>query len=180
MITGRLQKAVTPRDPSIQFLSLFCFTSLDLAGRARKKVSWASSCKKAVDRVFCFMFEKLNGHEKAFCFHTDTLCLSQLRLAAAKTQTYLIIRTRALITSSPSVLCFESRDRRVNFYSRKLLHVKLIHELSLQWATRRDKVTKAMSAIRHRPLVPGQGGDSDENFSDDESTPLTHDIYGGR
>lgn len=37
-----------------------------------------------------------------------------------------------------------------------------------------------MSAIRHRPLGPGGGGDSDENFSDDESTPLTHDIYGGR
>ncbi|CAO1401711.1 unnamed protein product [Diamesa hyperborea] len=36
-----------------------------------------------------------------------------------------------------------------------------------------------MSAIRHRPLGPGGGGDSDENFSDDESTPLTHDIYGG-
>lgn len=37
-----------------------------------------------------------------------------------------------------------------------------------------------MSAIRHRPLGNGPGGESDENFSDDESTPLTHDIYGGR
>ncbi|GAB0097474.1 Chitin synthase [Sergentomyia squamirostris] len=38
-----------------------------------------------------------------------------------------------------------------------------------------------MSAIRHRPLLgsAANGGDSDENFSDDESTPLTHDIYGG-
>ena len=44
-----------------------------------------------------------------------------------------------------------------------------------------------MSALRHRPLVTTGGGggaggpgDSDENFSDDESTPLTQDIYGGR
>lgn len=37
-----------------------------------------------------------------------------------------------------------------------------------------------MSAIRHRPLQATPGGDSDENFSDDESAPLTHDIYGGR
>ncbi|XP_055676574.1 chitin synthase chs-2 isoform X1 [Lutzomyia longipalpis] len=38
-----------------------------------------------------------------------------------------------------------------------------------------------MSAIRHRPLLgsAANGGDSDDNFSDDESTPLTHDIYGG-
>ncbi|KAL7036514.1 hypothetical protein ACKWTF_008831 [Chironomus riparius] len=37
-----------------------------------------------------------------------------------------------------------------------------------------------MSAIRHRPLQAGPGGESDDgNFSDDESTPLTHDIYGG-
>lgn len=39
---------------------------------------------------------------------------------------------------------------------------------------------QAMSAIRHRPLGNGPGGgESDENYSDDESTPLTHDIYGG-
>ncbi|KAI8045394.1 hypothetical protein M5D96_001574 [Drosophila gunungcola] len=47
-----------------------------------------------------------------------------------------------------------------------------------------------MSAMRHRPMAPpGQGagagtagehGDSDDNnFTDDESSPLTHDIYGG-
>ncbi|XP_055379222.1 chitin synthase chs-2 isoform X1 [Condylostylus longicornis] len=40
-----------------------------------------------------------------------------------------------------------------------------------------------MSNIRHRPLGPGGGGgpiaDSDDNYSDDESTPLTQDIYGG-
>jgi len=45
--------------------------------------------------------------------------------------------------------------------------------------------------MRHRPMAPpGQGagagaagehGDSDDNnFTDDESSPLTHDIYGGR
>lgn len=40
---------------------------------------------------------------------------------------------------------------------------------------------KTMSTNRHRPLGPGPGGDdSDGNVSDDESTPLTHDIYGGR
>ncbi|XP_030374774.1 chitin synthase chs-2 isoform X1 [Scaptodrosophila lebanonensis] len=40
-----------------------------------------------------------------------------------------------------------------------------------------------MSAVRHRPMAPpapgGEHGDSDDNFTDDESTPLTHDIYGG-
>uniref|UniRef100_T1PGZ3 chitin synthase n=1 Tax=Musca domestica TaxID=7370 RepID=T1PGZ3_MUSDO len=36
-----------------------------------------------------------------------------------------------------------------------------------------------MSNIRHRPLAPPGTGDSDDNFTDDESTPLTHDIYGG-
>nr|AGB51153.1 chitin synthase 1 variant B [Bactrocera dorsalis] len=37
-----------------------------------------------------------------------------------------------------------------------------------------------MSAVRHRPLAPpGNAGDSDDNFTDDESTPLTQDIYGG-
>ncbi|XP_053696809.1 chitin synthase chs-2 [Sabethes cyaneus] len=34
-----------------------------------------------------------------------------------------------------------------------------------------------MSAIRHRPLATQN--ESDDNFSDDESTPLTQDIYGG-
>lgn len=45
----------------------------------------------------------------------------------------------------------------------------------------------AGAAIRHRPLLGlnganggGGGGDSDENFSDDDSTPLTQDIYNGR
>lgn len=37
-----------------------------------------------------------------------------------------------------------------------------------------------MSAIRHRPLAPPGAEDSDENFTDDESAPLTQDIYGGR
>lgn len=37
-----------------------------------------------------------------------------------------------------------------------------------------------MSAIRHRPLGPPAPGDSDEDFSDNESAPLTQDIYGGR
>lgn len=38
-----------------------------------------------------------------------------------------------------------------------------------------------MSAIKHRQLgATAMAGDSDENYSDDESTPLTHDIYGGR
>lgn len=38
-----------------------------------------------------------------------------------------------------------------------------------------------MSAIKHRQLgAAAMAGDSDENYSDDESTPLTHDIYGGR
>ncbi|KAL7727578.1 hypothetical protein ACLKA6_014930 [Drosophila palustris] len=40
-----------------------------------------------------------------------------------------------------------------------------------------------MSAVRHRPMAPpatGEHGDSDDNnFTDDESSPLTHDIYGG-
>ncbi|XP_046803681.1 chitin synthase chs-2 isoform X3 [Lucilia cuprina] len=36
-----------------------------------------------------------------------------------------------------------------------------------------------MSNIRHRPLAPPGTGDSDDNFTDDESTPLTQDIYGG-
>ncbi|XP_075147009.1 hyaluronan synthase-like protein kkv isoform X1 [Haematobia irritans] len=36
-----------------------------------------------------------------------------------------------------------------------------------------------MSNIKHRPLAPPGTGDSDDNFTDDESTPLTHDIYGG-
>ncbi|XP_037922524.1 chitin synthase chs-2 isoform X1 [Hermetia illucens] len=36
-----------------------------------------------------------------------------------------------------------------------------------------------MSAIRHRPLAPPGAEDSDENFTDDESAPLTQDIYGG-
>ncbi|XP_055923356.1 chitin synthase chs-2 isoform X2 [Eupeodes corollae] len=36
-----------------------------------------------------------------------------------------------------------------------------------------------MSAIRHRPLAPPGNGDSDDNFTDDESQPLTQDIYGG-
>ncbi|XP_034664927.1 chitin synthase chs-2 isoform X2 [Drosophila subobscura] len=51
-----------------------------------------------------------------------------------------------------------------------------------------------MSAMRHRPMAPpgpgagagvgagapGDHGDSDDNnFTDDESSPLTHDIYGG-
>uniref|UniRef100_A0A336MER8 chitin synthase n=1 Tax=Culicoides sonorensis TaxID=179676 RepID=A0A336MER8_CULSO len=34
-----------------------------------------------------------------------------------------------------------------------------------------------MSGIRHRPLGPGASGESDDNNSDDESTPLTQDIY---
>lgn len=40
----------------------------------------------------------------------------------------------------------------------------------------------AGAAVRHRPLLgpTGAGGDSDDNFSDDESTPLTQDIYNGR
>ncbi|KAL9891261.1 hyaluronan synthase-like protein kkv isoform 2-T2 [Glossina fuscipes fuscipes] len=36
-----------------------------------------------------------------------------------------------------------------------------------------------MSNIRHRPLAPPGAGDSDDNFTDDENTPLTQDIYGG-
>ncbi|XP_065368049.1 chitin synthase chs-2 isoform X1 [Calliphora vicina] len=36
-----------------------------------------------------------------------------------------------------------------------------------------------MSNIRHRPLAPPGTGDSDDNFTDDESSPLTQDIYGG-
>lgn len=38
-----------------------------------------------------------------------------------------------------------------------------------------------MSALRHRSLgAPPPIGDSDDEFSDNESTPLTQDIYGGR
>lgn len=37
-----------------------------------------------------------------------------------------------------------------------------------------------MSAIRHRPLGPAAPGDSDDDFSDNESAPLTQDIYSGR
>lgn len=38
-----------------------------------------------------------------------------------------------------------------------------------------------MSGIRHRPLgQPHPGDDSDDEFSDNESTPLTQDLYGGR
>lgn len=38
-----------------------------------------------------------------------------------------------------------------------------------------------MAGMRHRSLaVPPPGGDSDDDFSDNESTPLTQDIYGGR
>lgn len=38
-----------------------------------------------------------------------------------------------------------------------------------------------MAAIKHRQLgAAAIAVDSDENYSDDESTPLTHDIYGGR
>lgn len=40
---------------------------------------------------------------------------------------------------------------------------------------------EAMSAMRHRSLgPPPPPGDSDDEFSDNESTPLTQDIYGGR
>lgn len=40
----------------------------------------------------------------------------------------------------------------------------------------------AAAGARHRPLMAsnGPGGDSDDNFSDDESAPLTQDIYNGR
>ena len=41
-------------------------------------------------------------------------------------------------------------------------------------------VRAKMSAIRHRPLGPSAPGDSDVDFSDNESSPLTQDIYGGR
>lgn len=37
-----------------------------------------------------------------------------------------------------------------------------------------------MSGIKHRPLTSAVAGDSEDNYTDDESTPLTHDIYNGR
>lgn len=37
-----------------------------------------------------------------------------------------------------------------------------------------------MSAIRHQPLGPSGPGDSDVDFSDNESSPLAQDIYSGR
>lgn len=37
-----------------------------------------------------------------------------------------------------------------------------------------------MSAIRHQPLGPSNPGDSDVDFSDNESSPLAQDIYSGR
>lgn len=37
-----------------------------------------------------------------------------------------------------------------------------------------------MSGIKHRPLTSTVAGDSEDNYTDDESTPLTHDIYNGR
>lgn len=37
-----------------------------------------------------------------------------------------------------------------------------------------------MSGLRHRSLGAPPNGDSDDELSDNESTPLTQDIYGGR
>lgn len=37
-----------------------------------------------------------------------------------------------------------------------------------------------MAGMRHRSMAAPPPGDSDDDFSDNESTPLTQDIYGGR
>lgn len=37
-----------------------------------------------------------------------------------------------------------------------------------------------MSGIKHRPLTSPVAGDSEDNYTDDESTPLTHEIYNER
>lgn len=37
-----------------------------------------------------------------------------------------------------------------------------------------------MSAIKHRPLTTMVTVDSEDNYTDDESTPLTHEIYNER
>lgn len=37
-----------------------------------------------------------------------------------------------------------------------------------------------MSGIKHKPLTSTTACDSDEHYTDDESTPLTHDNYNGR